>query len=352
MTILYLTDASSPHSRRWIEAFKDFGFEVHVITFRQYDMPGVNTYHLSDFGIGKLGYVLNIFKIKKIILKITPDIVHAHHVTSYGFIGALINPRNLIITTWGSDILIAPQKSFILKKMTSFALSRARFVTTVAEFMNSIALQYGARSEHIKSINFGVNLDHFNNDMHKSIDSEPLRIINTRNFSPIYDILTFVKALKILKDRNFCFQAVLVGDGPMRAQIENEISIANLWGNVELKGHCDYKKLPELLKSCDIFITTSLSDGNNVSLTEAMACGCFPIASDIQANKQWINDGVNGLLFSVKDYQELAEKILIAANNRNMIKNAISVNRSIVLEKANWKNSFTEMLSLYENLIE
>ena len=58
----------------------------------------------------KIGYLFTIYKVRKLIFSIEPDIVHAHWATSYGLLAAVSGFHPLVISTWGSDIMDSPQK--------------------------------------------------------------------------------------------------------------------------------------------------------------------------------------------------------------------------------------------------
>jgi glycosyltransferase involved in cell wall biosynthesis len=351
MRILFVTDAPSSHSRRWIETFRDHGHEIHVASFRKYLIPNVSFHLLPTFFLGKFGYLINILKLRALVKKINPDIIHAHHITSYGFVAAMAGVKPLVITAWGSDVLIAPKKSFIIRFITSKALAAADAVTIVAEHMSESVHDLGVSSSRIQTIPFGVDVDLFQPRRDPSSIPQKLHIISTRNFAPIYDIPTLVKALGLLKQRNIDFSATLIGDGPLRIDIEKQISSLGLDNTVKTLGHLEHDQLAKALGNAHIFVSSSLSDGNNVSLTEAMACGCFPIASDIPANRQWIQHGKNGFLYPVHNEIDLADCIGRVFRDPRIMFNAFSVNRQIVETKANWNLSVEKMESLYRNLI-
>ena len=83
MKICFLGDAESIHMRRWIEYFRDTGNDVSVISFRYYDIPGVDMRFVGEKikikeNGGNIQYVKSIGKIKKIIKEIDPQVVNAH----------------------------------------------------------------------------------------------------------------------------------------------------------------------------------------------------------------------------------------------------------------------------------
>lgn len=346
MKIFYISDAKSIHTKRWALYFAENGYEVHIASFRDEIIPGVKVHKLSNFGIGKLGYFLAINQLKKIYNELLPDIVHAQHLTSYGFLAALSNLQPLLVTAWGSDILLNPKKSIISRIFVQYTLKKAKKVTTVAEHMNKEVFKYCSSCKDVEAITFGVDIDKFELDLR--ISDEDINIISTRNFAEVYSVDTLILAIDVLQKKGFSPKVKLVGDGPLKEELKKLVKELNLESIITFYGHVDENKLISLLQESDIFISSAISDGNNVSLNEAMACGCFPIATDIPANSQWIEDAENGFLFQNYNFEELAEKILLV--NSTLKKDAKHINRIIVEEKANWKIATKRMEELYMNL--
>src|SRR5207245_10060874 len=106
MRILFVAEAPSIHTRRWAEYFRDKGVDVHIASFRPYEIRGVTVHILPRFGLGKLGYFFALWALPKLYASLRPDIVHAHYVTSYEFLAALAGLHPLIVTGWGSDVLL------------------------------------------------------------------------------------------------------------------------------------------------------------------------------------------------------------------------------------------------------
>jgi glycosyltransferase involved in cell wall biosynthesis len=69
------------------------------------------------------------------------------------------------------------------------------------------------------------------------------------------------------------------------------------------------------LRAIDVFVLPSLSEALSNSLLEAMACGCFPIASDVGGNPELITDGETGLLFPAGNADALASRLHLALDD-------------------------------------
>lgn len=351
MRILFVSDAPSIHTRRWAEYFRDKGGDVHVASFRPYDIHGVKVHVLPTFGLGKIGYLFALRVLHKLFAELCPDIVHAQYVTSYGFLAALAGLRPLVVTAWGTDVLISPQESRLMRWLASYAVKHADAVTTVAQHMNPSVAALGISESAVSAVPFGVDIQRFVPPLMGRAEGNPIRIICTRNFAPIYDVGTFIAALQLAAQRGLDLEVELVGAGPLQSELEAQVLRAGLSSRVTFHGHVNHDRLAQLLAQADIFVSPALSDGNNVSLNEAMACSAFPIATSIPANAQWIEDGINGLLYSPGDAAALTECIVRAADDSTWRKRAGALNRDIVEQRADWRVCVARMTDIYAKLI-
>ncbi len=350
MKILYVSDAQSVHTRRWAEYFRDSGADVHVASFRPACIQGVTTHLLPTLGLGRLGYSIALLSLRALYLRIQPDVVHAQYVTSYGFLAAFAGLRPLVLTAWGTDVLISPNESRLMRWLASYAVRRADAVTTVAQHMNASVAALGVSKNSVTAVPFGVDTERFVPPLTCRPTSDTLHLICTRNFAPIYDVGTLITALQQTARRGLRLQVELVGDGPLRYELEAQAMRVGLSSCVTFHGHVDHDRLAQLLALADIFVSPALSDGNNVSLNEAMACASFPIGTQIPANAQWIEDGVNGLLYPAGDAEALTECILRAAADTSWRERAGKLNRGIVEQRADWRVCVARMTEIYEKV--
>lgn len=350
MRILYVSDALSIHTRRWAEAFRDAGDEVHVASFRPATIAGVTVHRLPSAGLGKAGYLLALPVLRRLAARLRPDVVHAQYVTSYGFLAAAARLRPLVVTAWGSDVLISPRESRLARWLAVRALAAADQVTTVAEHMRPAVSALGVAGSRVEAVPFGVDTALFRPPREARPDPPPLRVISTRNFAPVYSVHTVIEAVQRLVASGLDVHLDLVGDGPLRAELERRVAAARLQERVTFHGHVDHARLVELLGGAHLFVSTAVSDGNNVSLNEAMACACYPLATDIPANAQWIDDGRNGALFPCGDFERLAQRIEAVARDPASRATAGLANRCIVEQRADWRVGVERMRAIYERL--
>jgi glycosyltransferase involved in cell wall biosynthesis len=167
-------------------------------------------------------------------------------------------------------------------------------------------------------------------------DSPEMRIISTRNWTPIHSNQSSIAALEILKSTGVNFQAKFYGTGPELTQALIDSVTLQFSNDIQFLGKFNSEELPKFLSESEIYISASISDGSSVSLLEAMAAGRICVCRDFPSNREWINDSQNGFLFSSPE--ELS-RILTKISRLNYgEKLAISsAAKKTVKYRANWE---------------
>lgn len=129
-------------------------------------------------------------------------------------------------------------------------------------------------------------------------------------------ILTLVKAMKSLKS----IELYIVGDGPLRSEIEKYIEEAGM-KNIKLLGFKGGDELASLIQNCYLTVLPSESYENApMSVLEAMACGKPVIGADIGGIPELVQHGRTGLVFEPKNSEQLSEQLHdLYANPRKAI---------------------------------
>jgi L-malate glycosyltransferase len=354
MRICFLADGESVHTIRWCSHFRKSGHEVHLITFKDVTIEGVVVHYVNAGRIERSGGNWKIIflyrKVRKIVNTIHPDILHAHYATSYGLIGALSKYHPYVVTALGTDVLISPFQSRIYKMVIKYVMRKADWITSMAEHMTEKLVSLGVDKTKISVVIFGIDDEIFNRKNRHLPDNKFL-LTSTRNFEAVYNIPLLLDAVRKVKDKIPNFRVNMIGDGTLRNDLEAMVKDYKIDDIVKFTGKLPQPKIAEALNNSHLFVTLSLSDGNNISLNEAMACGAFSIASDIPANRQWISDGINGFIVPTDDPDVLAEKIFYVYKNYSDLENAcLELNDNIVREKLLWKTNIKIVENKYELL--
>jgi glycosyltransferase involved in cell wall biosynthesis len=136
----------------------------------------------------------------------------------------------------------------------------------------------------------------------------------------------------------------LAATGPLEPSLKELAGQLGIAQAVTFSGGYTLADLPALMARHDVYVSSSLSDGASVSLMEAMACGAFPLVSDIPANREWLVDGQNALLFPPGDREGLAQLILSLPKRREFVEQAVQSNRALAEARADRTKNLRTLL--------
>ena len=246
------------------------------------------------------------------------DIVQAHLAIPMGFLASL-SPRKapLVVTCHGGDCLL-PLANPVYRPFVKRALRKADRVVAVSAFIRNLAVRLGAPEERVEVIYLGVDSERFRpapdrNALREAlgIPTDRLVVGTLRRLVPEKRVEDFIRAAVRIQGEVDCF-FVVGGEGFQRPYLERLSRELGLTDMMFLGRVADASLFHRL---CDVFVLTSVGEGLSMSLQEAMATGCVPVAVDGFGCPEVITDGVNGYLFRPRDVVGLTEKVLQAASN-------------------------------------
>ncbi|MCI0329587.1 MAG: glycosyltransferase [candidate division Zixibacteria bacterium] len=307
MKLLFLGDAQSSHFIRWVRFFAERGHEVHSWSAEppKEELPGYRRL-LPRLPGRVLGYLSLVSGLKREMAGLGPDLVNAHFVPNYGFIGALAGVRPLVITTWGSDVLISPKKSFLHRLRARYSLSKARLVTADSRSAAVEVLYLGVNKDRLLVRPMGVERPLLEEGSRRVLSpKETLTILSCRRLEKLYNVETFLRALARLKKRPN-WRALIVGTGSRKQKLERLAARLGIANRVTFLGELSISDYRKVLLEADIYVSTALSDSTSVSLLEGMAAKLACLVTEVPGNAEWITVMENGLTFVPKDDEMLA----------------------------------------------
>ena len=113
-----------------------------------------------------------------------------------------------------------------------------------------------------------------------------------------------IKAISKLKENAiFC----IIGKGPLKKELINYAENLGVSNRFIIKENVNNAK--EVISAFDVFVLSSVHEGMSNALLEAMASKVAVIVSDIDENKELVQNEVNGLTFKVGDSESLLKKL-------------------------------------------
>ncbi len=368
MKICFLGDAAATHLRRWAKYFAEKGHETHIITFNPNTLDGYGNIqiHIVEKKISGKNWLFRtmntipmIFVLKKLIKNIKPDIIHIHSAGGYAWIGILARFHPIIITPWGSDILISGYQSKIEMFLTKLALKKSDLITCDGENTKKVMVGFGIPSQKIKFITFGVDIEKFKPVLEKReirkrlhlLDSKT--VISTRFLTPVHDVETFVKSIPLVLKKIPETKFVIVGNGPQKEYLMNLAKTLDVFNEIKFVGGLSEEEMIFYLKSADIYVSTSLSEsGLAASTAEAMACELPIINTNTGDIELWIKNDEGGFIIPTKNPKALAEKIIYLLKNKDARIKFGKENRKIIEKRNNYYKEMAKMENIYKELIK
>lgn len=360
MKLCFLAAANSPHSHRWIQYFADKGHEVHWISMTPFEGGGPSNivcYDFSGSGSKWKDFAKAALRIRGLVAQIKPDILHAHYAGVNGVLGALARFQPYVLTAWGSDVLFVGSER-VRGIPVRWALRTAKLVTCDAYHMIDAMRALGIDIAKIHLVFFGVEINRFTpGGLDEAIidrwgaQGRPI-VISLRNLEPIYDIATLLDAVPAVAKEFPQVLFVVCGSGSQEAALKQRAGTLGIEANVLFTGRYANAELPRMLRSAQVYVSTSLSDaGIAASTAEAMACGIAAVVTNTGENHKWIEGGKTGFLVAARDSAALAKRIIECLHSGDLRIRVGTAGRAIIVERNSFDREMEKMERLYEGLL-
>jgi glycosyltransferase involved in cell wall biosynthesis len=385
MRYLFVVDGRSPIAINWIRHFAERGDEVYIastfacsldfqingleitpVAFSGFKKPSQRPGSASARTLG-LRTILRQWlgpltvrraskKLRTFIEKVRPDLIHAMRIPYEGMLStfARSNAGNnieapLIISSWGNDFTLHAPSSRLMGQYTRGALHTTDAFHADCQRDIRLAKQWGldtSKPTLVAPGNGGIRLDVFHpgsQPVHEAI------IINPRGFRPYVRNDTFFRAIPLVlaKQPNAKFICVSMAGGPQAIQWIRELEIGHA---VELLPLLPQTLLAQTFRRAQIVISPSVHDGTPNTLLEGIACGCFPVAGDLESIREWITPNENGLLFDSNNPQSIADAIVAAIEDTDLRKKAAGLNQKIISTRAEYNHNMERIEKFYDEV--
>jgi len=343
--ILFLGETYRADAITWMNGLKEFGdFEIVTWELKR-----------SNIGVSRINRLIELlitfFTIKKIAKTYNPDMVIAERTTSYGFLAALTGIKPVAIAQQGiTDLWPHNSPLYIFKKiLQDYAFKKAVIIHAWGKVMSEHIRLSNVDMTKVFELPKGINLTYFN--FNSKDDIKYINAVVTRSLEPEYKHDCILKAFAILKSKNIPFKLTIIGDGSMLTSLENLSESLSIKKDVIFTGLLDNEKVAEILQQSNFYISMPITEGVSASLFEAMACGCFPIVTDLPGNRSWIKNHENGILIPNKNHKLLAKELIEATERSTWRKAVVERNRKFVEENANYAKNMKKIAEKYHDLI-
>ena len=142
-----------------------------------------------------------------------------------------------------------------------------------------------------------------------------------------------LRAVPRIAERFPDLKVCIVGDGPLRAELEDQARDLGVSERVRFTGVTS--DVQSWLATFDVFVLCSRREGQGKALMEAMASGVGVISTYHSGIPELIENGVSGLLAQEKNCDQIADHILTLARNPELAVTLTRNAREVIEEKFN-----------------
>jgi FkbH-like protein len=246
--------------------------------------------------------------------------VHAHFASNAADIALLchlLGGPPYSVTVHGPEDFDAPRATGLGEK-----IHRASFVVAVSQFTRSQLCRWCDPEDwpKIHVIHCGVDSS-FLPPVVMSVPDRP-RLVNVGRMSEQKGQLLLVEAAAQLRDQGIECELVIVGDGPMRGEIEKLVRALGLGERVRITGYLSNLGVRQELEEARALVLPSFAEGLPVVIMEALAVGRPVIGTYVAGIPELVEAGINGWLVPAGAVEPLAEAMAealttdVAALNR------------------------------------
>lgn len=298
------------------------------------------------------------------------------HLTVVTFVGCLLRRSDLIVcshvvtapaalvTRW---VLRIPYVVFThayeirrrrKRRLVGLVLRGAALVLANSRFTEVSVFKYGVSPERVRILRPGVDADRFT-PVPKTDGGTVMRTLRTLlSVSRLNERYkghdTVIRALPIIKAKCPDVRYVVAGDGPLRNYLVKLAVSLGVEHDVEFLGEVSDAALPDLYRSCDVFVQISReslsgggAEGFGIVCLEAAASGKPVVAGRSGGLPDAVCDGVTGILVDPNDLSEVASAIVSVLLDPELAQRLGQQGRDRVLEGFTWDRMAEEARRLF-----
>lgn len=281
------------------------------------------------------------------------DVVHTFFAVPSGLAGWWASRMGRIphVIRLGGGDLPGHEKRFgtlhrMIKPVLSCLLGGA-----AARVVNSEGLRERAKWLY-PNLDFEVIYNGVDRELYRPVDEPPSgppvvlfvsRLIERKGLQHL------LPALALLKDRGHNFELKVVGDGPLRPDLQEKAEQLDLTGRVEFMGLQPRSEMPEIYRSAHIFCLPSSSEGMANVVLEAIASGLPPVVTDVPGSRELVEDGVSGFIVENAEPDTLADALGRLIADEKLRRSMAKASRQRSKEFA-WSKMARSYIELYEKV--
>ena len=260
--------------------------------------------------------VRSLFEVVSILRRINPDVIHLHHTLSAALIAlvARLCTRAKVLTTLHNDF---PTHRFLQKVLLLVAMGLSHMVVCNSKStLKSLGRwrRMILRRKRFRVSYNGVDLEKIEQGLgsaprpHHEESQKPFTVGSVARLCEQKDFPTLLKGFARFHARRRNSRLIIVGDGPLRSDLEALAESLNIRASVSFPGEIPRRDVYASLPEMDVFVVSSRWEGFCNAMVEAMAAGKAVVATNLDVLVEVLGEEC-GSFFNVGDDNQLAERL-------------------------------------------
>jgi glycosyltransferase involved in cell wall biosynthesis len=389
LRVLFVAQAVSIHTARWISQLRDQGWDLHLFdmlgSLPHPELQGVTEYSMlrphrvklssrepsyghplflehgwDPFPLSLAGFFVRrmfrnrVGRLAKLIQSLRPDVIHSielqtesYHLLSVADMlgGSLGAPW--IVTTWGSDIFYFqkfPEHLEHIKRL----LHACDYLVPDCARDEALARTYGFQGQVplILPGSGGYRVGEMRKHMARGAASDRRLVVVKGYQGWAGRALAALRALEMTAEELSGHEVIVYAASP---PVEREVKALRRRSKLQIRTapKMPHRDLLALFGRARISIAVNATDGIPNAMLEAMTMGSFPIQSDTGSTSEWITHGQNGLLVDPDDLQGIADAIRRAIADDELVNRAAELNHCLILERLDIDVVLPKVIEMY-----
>ncbi len=285
-----------------------------------------------------------------LLRRLRPTVLHTYNLAAleYNVTAALAGVPVRVHAEHGRDLsdpLGLNRKHNLLRRLVAPFVDR--FIPVSGDLHQWLLKVVGTPAAKTLMINNGVDTQHYRpgpkeDDMF--VIGTVGRVQDVKHQAGLIDAFINLQALRPSDKPRL--RLVIVGDGPLRVDLETRVAQANLVGTVTLAG--ERNDIADLMRGFSVFALSSIAEGTPVTLLEAMASGLPVVSTAVGGIPELVQEGVTGYLVPADDPVAMAQALAKYADDAQLCARHGAAGRARVGDRY----SVTAMVQAYASLYD
>jgi glycosyltransferase involved in cell wall biosynthesis len=306
-------------------------------------------------------------RIREIIQKFKPDIVHTHasKAGALGRLAALHENVSAKVHTYHGNVLqgyFSPLKSEIFKGIERYLGHHTNALIAISPKQQIELIQQHriapAHKVHVIPLGFDLLRFQVNQLRSRQIFREKYGLAEgdiaigiIGRMAPVKQHDVFIKAFASARAAGLPLKAFLIGDGDLRDVLETQCRTLGLT-NEHIIFTSWIKQVEEVLHGLDIVALSSVNEGTPVSLIEAAACGKPVVSTKAGGTENVVLHEKTGLLCEIGDAKAMAKHLLRLAGDKDLRNAYGNAGRQFVMQHFSFQRLCNDMTDLYTQILK